>query len=72
MKEEAKTVAELVESIFNRCEADSVVVRRLILRDVCDLEGGVLEEDHELGLWSCTFPDGSRLEGADQGFGVAS
>ena len=72
MKEKAKTVAELVAEIFNRCEADSVVVRGLILRDVCDLEGGVLEEDHELGWWRYTFPDGSRLAGTEEGFGVAS
>ena len=71
MKEEARTVAELVSEIFNRCEADSVVVRGLILRDVCDLESGVLEEDHELGWWRCTFPDSSRLAGNEEGFGVA-
>ena len=67
-----KTVAELVEEIFDRCDGDSMIVRGLILRDVCDLESGVLEEDHELGWWRYTFPDGSRLAGTEEGFGVAS
>ena len=86
MKEKAKTVAELVADIFeaswtvaefvkeilDHCDGDSVIVRGLILREVCDLESGVLEEDHELGWWRYTFPDGSRLEGTEEGFGVAS
>ena len=68
-----KTIAELVEEIFDEYDGDSMIRRDLSLREVCGLEGGVLEEDRELmGWWRYTFPDGSRLAGTEQGLGVAS
>ena len=68
-----KTIAELVEEIFDESDGDSMIRRDLSLREVCGLEGGVLEEDRELmGWWRYTFPDGSRFAGTEQGLGVAS
>ena len=68
-----KTIAELVEEIFDESDGDSMIRRDLSLREVCDLEGGTFEDDRELmGWWRCTFQDGSRLSGTEQGFGVAS
>ena len=67
-----KTIAELVEEIFDESDGDSMIRRDLSLREVCDLEGGAFEEDHELDWWRYTFPDGSRLAGTEEDFGVAS
>ena len=68
-----KTIAELVEEIFDESGGDSMIRSDLSLREVCELEGGALEEDPELmGWWRYTFQDGSRLAGTEQGLGVAS